>query len=209
MAGYAALKDVPFDFIGMLDADIVLPHDYYRRVIDLFEKDPALGMAGGFVYEKEGAVYKSRKYNRRRIRLPGAIQLFRREAFDRIGGIAPLEYGGHDWLAEIHGSHAQELETSIVDSMTVGSPSLAANRHIPRVHCAVLIGRGGWTIPLGSHPVYRTPQVCKANLCGDPFVWEAFSSVCGIRVFLAQGRSTGRLGMKSQNYRARIRSSRG
>ena len=64
MAGYGALKDVAFDFVGMLDADIVLPPDYYCSVLDLFVKHPALGMAGGFIYENRDGAYRSRKYNR-------------------------------------------------------------------------------------------------------------------------------------------------
>ena len=173
MAGYAALKDVPFDFIGMLDADIVLPHDYYRRVIDLFEKDPALGMAGGFVYEKEGAVYKSRKYNRRHS-VSGAIQMFRREAFDQIGGIAQLKYGGHDWLAEIqvrmHGWSSIAIPELEVHHLRQTGYSA---HPLPRTY-----REGQMDYSLGSHPLYELFK-CVRRIPGRPFLVGGFTRFVG------------------------------
>ncbi len=173
MAGYAALKNVSFDFIGMLDADIVLPDDYYRSVIDLFEKDPALGMAGGFIYEKEEGVYKSRQFNRRHS-VAGAIQMFRREVFERVGGIAQLKYGGHDWLAEIkvrmYGWNSiaiPELEVHHLRQTGVSAHPLRR---------AYREGRMDYSV--GSHPLYELFK-CVGRIPGKPFGVGAFTRFAG------------------------------
>ena len=42
-AGYARLKDLEFDLIGNLDADITLPMDFYEFLLGKFEAMPKLG----------------------------------------------------------------------------------------------------------------------------------------------------------------------
>src|SRR4051812_37332053 len=48
--GLAELADLPWAFIGNLDADISLRADYYKGILREFEKDPRLGIAGGMVH---------------------------------------------------------------------------------------------------------------------------------------------------------------
>jgi len=37
--GYEKVKGVEFDYIGILDADVTLPDDYYEKIISEFQKD--------------------------------------------------------------------------------------------------------------------------------------------------------------------------
>src|SRR3970040_1628052 len=47
--------DENYDVIVKLDADLILPNNYFETVLNIFEEDPAIGMAGGFAYiEKNG-----------------------------------------------------------------------------------------------------------------------------------------------------------
>jgi glycosyltransferase involved in cell wall biosynthesis len=94
------LEDVSFEFIGNLDADITLESTYFEHLIARFDGSPRLGLAGGFVQEKEGESYQSRRSNRV-YSVAHAAQLVRRECFEGIGGYAVLEYGGEDWHAQI------------------------------------------------------------------------------------------------------------
>ena len=157
------MKDVSFDFIGMLDADIVLPPDYYSSVLDLFVKDPALGLAGGFIYEKHQGIYKSRKGNRRSS-VAGAIQLFRREAFERIGGIAQLQYGGHDWLAEI--------QVRMYGWTSIAVPELEVH-HLRQTGSSAhplrdSYRQGKMDYSVGSHPVFELFK-CARRAPAKPF----------------------------------------
>lgn len=173
MAGYAALKGSQFDFIGMLDADIVLPNGYYDSIIDLFACNPALGLAGGFIYEKEDGVYQSRKFNRESS-VAGAIQVFRRDVFETIGGIAQLKYGGHDWLAEI------QVRMHGWTSMAV--PDLQVH-HLRRTGSSAHPLRDGYRqgkmdYSLGSHPLFELAK-CAARITGRPLCIGALTRFTG------------------------------
>jgi poly-beta-1,6-N-acetyl-D-glucosamine synthase len=99
--GYEHLRNLRYDFIGILDADITFEFDYYAKLLDQFRKSPQLGLTGGFIYEDRLGVFTSRRSNRT-FSVAGAVQLFRKECYEQIGGICPLRYGGEDWCAEVN-----------------------------------------------------------------------------------------------------------
>jgi GT2 family glycosyltransferase len=100
MTGYDRLKSLEYGFIGILDADISLEPNYYCKLLYQFRDDFKLGLTGGFIYEETRGVFTSRRSNRA-FSVAGATQFYRRECFDRIGGILSLRYGGADWCAEV------------------------------------------------------------------------------------------------------------
>lgn len=87
-----------YDFIGNLDADITFAPDYYRDIIRAFS-DERLGLAGGVIYELIGNAFVPQKNSLESV--AGALQLFRRECFEDIGGYIPISAGGIDAAAEI------------------------------------------------------------------------------------------------------------
>ncbi|MFQ5741527.1 MAG: glycosyltransferase [Acidobacteriota bacterium] len=95
-AGREALEETDFDLLGILDADISLPLDYYRRITAKFCEQPRLGIAGGVVRAHDNPTGKL-AFSSRHVR--GAVQLFRRKCFEEIGGFLPLENGGEDAVA--------------------------------------------------------------------------------------------------------------
>lgn len=97
--GMKLLEGIPSKFIGNLDADISIAPSYFSDLMTKFEREPGLGIAGGFVYEEEGGVFRSRSSNRV-YSVAHAAQLVRRECYEAIGGYAVLEYGGEDWHAQ-------------------------------------------------------------------------------------------------------------
>jgi len=98
---YEYLKKYDFEFIGILDGDVSFDKKYYEKIINKFNDNPKLGISGGYIYEEDSdAIYTSRKTNRERC-VAGAVQMFRRECFERSGGLYPIRYGGEDTLAEI------------------------------------------------------------------------------------------------------------
>lgn len=102
--GLARAQLAGFDFIGNLDADIELPADYYATMLRHFASDPALGIAGGVVHSCIDGAYVDQKIAPDSV--AGAVQLFRRECFESIGGYRPLPRGGIDAAAEIQARHA-------------------------------------------------------------------------------------------------------
>ena len=100
-SGIARLKDERYAFLGNLDADITLEPSYFRLLLDKFRMDPELGLAGGSIYDKcPDGVFRYRRTNSV-TSVAHAVQLFRRECFDALGGAYRLlPYGGPDTYAE-------------------------------------------------------------------------------------------------------------
>lgn len=98
--GFKRLEGLDYEFIGNLDADVSFDPDYYERVLTAFAGDPGLGVAGGVIHDRIGDAWV-RQVTQTRWSVAGAVQLFRRECFEAIGGYLPLELGGIDAVAEI------------------------------------------------------------------------------------------------------------
>ena len=94
---YAQVKDLEFDFIGNLDADVTLQPDYYERVFERMGKDPHLGVAGGVIWDKTGETYKRSISGEHHT--PGAVMLFRRRCLEDVGGVHPVSVAGEDSIA--------------------------------------------------------------------------------------------------------------
>ena len=81
--GYAALEE-DYDVIVKLDADLVIPNNYFEAIISHFKSDDAIGMVGGFAYiEKNGKWILENLTNNDHIR--GAFKAYRKQCFLEIG----------------------------------------------------------------------------------------------------------------------------
>jgi hypothetical protein len=95
-AGYAKLRDVPYDLIGNLDADLSFDEEHFTFLLDKFGELPDLGLAGTLLLEG-GACPDYRFSDIQHV--SGSCQLFRRECFEDVGGYRPVEGGGMDCIA--------------------------------------------------------------------------------------------------------------
>lgn len=85
--GFETLDD-SYDIIVKLDADLILPNNYFERIIEMFHKDLQIGMVGGFAYiEKNGEWILENLTDKDHIR--GAFKAYRKECFSQIGGLKP------------------------------------------------------------------------------------------------------------------------
>ena len=85
--GYEQL-DGSYDFIVKLDADLILPPNYFETIIRIFQSDSEIGMAGGFAYiEKNGDWILENLTDKDHIR--GAFKAYRKACFEQIGGLKP------------------------------------------------------------------------------------------------------------------------
>jgi glycosyltransferase involved in cell wall biosynthesis len=87
LAGYETV-DTDYDIIVKLDADLILPPDYFEKILDIFKQDEKAGMAGGFAYiDKNGNWVLESLTDKDHIR--GAFKAYRKECFLQIGGLKP------------------------------------------------------------------------------------------------------------------------
>lgn len=96
-AGYAKVRDLDFDVIGNIDADITFEDEHFSFLLARFAEDPRLGVAGTAYVENSSSAYNYDIVNIEDV--SGACQMFRRECFEDIGGYIPIKGGGIDLTA--------------------------------------------------------------------------------------------------------------
>ena len=80
--------DEQYDIIVKADADLIFPSNYFETIIQHFQSDSKIGMAGGFAYiEKNGDWILENLTDKDHIR--GAFKAYRKETFKQIGGLKP------------------------------------------------------------------------------------------------------------------------
>jgi glycosyltransferase involved in cell wall biosynthesis len=159
---YELLKHEAFDFVGNLDADVGLPPDYYARMLQEFGLAPSLGLAGGLVHDVEGETLI--RHNSNVNSVAGAVQLFRREVYDMIGGYQPSAVGGIDTIAEVSTRmHGWTVRTFPDVTVRHHRPMGTASRGV----LAASWRRGRMDYRLGYDPVFHL-LMCAAHALDRP-----------------------------------------
>ena len=173
LAGYKKLRHEKFDLIGNLDADITFDKHYYQKIIKQFLEDPNLGIGGGDVYDYyDNQLHKVPCYYES---VFGAVQMFRKECYDQIGGLQPIRIGGEDTVAEVmarkHGWKTQTFpEIKVKHHRRTGTEG--ANVYAARFR------QGKKDYLLGYHPLFTTVRCCY-RVFETPYVLGGFLRLGG------------------------------
>ena len=114
----AGLKkiDQPFDFIVQLDADVILPSNYFEVMSQIFSNHPRVGIAGGFFYELSATGEWLLNHPMDKDHIRGAFKAYTKSCFETIGGLRNAM--GWDTLDELLARyHGYDLYTE--DSLKV------------------------------------------------------------------------------------------
>jgi glycosyltransferase involved in cell wall biosynthesis len=98
-AGWMKTKDLDYQVIVSLDADISFDADYFSFLLSKLAADSTLGLVGTPFQETSGQTYDYRFVSIEHV--SGACQVFRRECFEEIGGYLPVKGGSIDHIAVI------------------------------------------------------------------------------------------------------------
>jgi len=113
-AGYQCVKDIHFDVLGNLDADVSFEPEHFEYLITKMGENARLGVAGAPF--REGDYQYDYRYSNIE-NVWGGCQLFRRECFDAIGGYVPLKGGCIDHVAVVsarfHGWQTQTFPEKV------------------------------------------------------------------------------------------------
>jgi glycosyltransferase involved in cell wall biosynthesis len=162
------------DYVAVLDADMTLDPDYYQRIIERFEQDPRLGVAGGMVLEQVGDRFVS-STNDPQWSVRGAVQVFRRACFEQVGGYFPSRVGGVDAIAEVmarmRGYTVRTFpETRAYHRRRTGTAGQSLTRSVFR--------RGIQNYVLGYHPLFMLAR-CLSRAGEKPYVLRGLTLASG------------------------------
>jgi biofilm PGA synthesis N-glycosyltransferase PgaC len=175
-AGYAAMKNVEYEMIGSLDADISFDEDYFSYLLRKLAEDPTLGLVGTPYQENANPIYDYRFVSIEHV--SGACQLFRRECFEGIGGYVPVKGGGVDHIAVVT-SRMKGWKTR-----TFTEKICLHHRTMGTAQRSVLLARfkvGSLDYALGGHPIWeffraiyqmtRRPFVLGGLMLAAGYLW--------------------------------------
>jgi glycosyltransferase involved in cell wall biosynthesis len=113
--GYEYVKDLDYDFIVKLDADLTLPENYFAKIAQEFKENPKLGMAGGYCVNIDDNGGKTREVAAD-YHIRGAFKSIRKECWNEIGGFKPvLGWDGLDEMeAMFYGWQTKNLELEVI-----------------------------------------------------------------------------------------------
>ena len=154
-AGYARLKELEFDLVGNLDADITMEPDYYAFLLGKFSELPKLGVAGTpFVEDANDLGKHTYAHGAANLEhVSGACQLFRRRCFEEVGGYVPIKGGAIDWIAVTTARMKGWQTRTFVEKVCFHHRQIGTGNHSPlmvRFH----YGRKAYYV--GGHPVWES-----------------------------------------------------
>lgn len=175
LQGYELVKDYPYDYLVILDADITLCPNYYEEIFNRFEINPDLGIATGVYWEEVNG--KFIEANIDRMSTPKALQVFRRECYEQIGGYIPCKNGGEDSCAEIiarmHGWKTWSFpEIKVIHNRPVGTGD-------GKTILQARFRQGLTDYCLATHPVFMLAKCVRRCLIENPFFLSGPARLAG------------------------------
>jgi biofilm PGA synthesis N-glycosyltransferase PgaC len=158
-----------YSHVMKLDGDVELQPDYLRRLMERFEADQALGLAGGVLDEPvEGGM---RRIRIARNHVHGALKCWSAECFAAIGGVQ--ERLGWDTIdetyARMRGFHTVSYEDLVgIHHRPIGSADGTLRGHARHGECAYIGHHTLWWVALRAFRVARRPP---RVLSGAAFVY--------------------------------------
>lgn len=148
-AGCERVKDLKYDIIGNLDADMSFDRDLFGFLMSKFAGNPKLGVAGPPFTEGKGT-YDFRFSSVEHV--SGACQLFRRECFEAIGGYTPMKGGGIDVLAVLTARMKGWQTRTFPEKVCFHHRSMGSAKHSA---ATVSLKLGQKDYMLGRHPLWQ------------------------------------------------------
>jgi poly-beta-1,6-N-acetyl-D-glucosamine synthase len=178
-AGYERVKNLEYDIVGNLDADISFDEDYFSFLLAQFAVNQRLGVAGTPFIE-DGRHYDFRFASLDHV--SGACQLFRKECFEQIGGYAPLKGGGIDWTAvttaRMKGWTTRTFpDKTCTHHRTIGtgnSSALSANFRYGQKNY-ILGGHPLWNLFRAFYLMTKKPYIVGGLLTFAGFAWASMT----------------------------------
>lgn len=172
-AGYRLLKDLAYDIVGNLDADISFDPYYFEFLLLKFQEDTKLGVAGTPFMENGYSTLTDSFEGEKHV--AGGCQLFRRECFEEIGGYIPVKGGGIDWIAVTTARMKGWTTRSFKEKHFFHHRSLGTAKSN---HMASMFNYGRKDYYLGGHPLWELIRVMY-RMKKKPYLANGFVLMAG------------------------------
>jgi glycosyltransferase involved in cell wall biosynthesis len=172
-AGYARLRDLRYEAIGSLDADISFDDDYFSFLLQKLAENPRLGLVGTPFRERSNETYDYRFASIEHV--SGACQLFRRQCFDAIGGYVPIKGGGVDQFMVVSARmKGWKTRTFTEKACLHHRPMGTAQQNVLRAKFSA----GVKDYAFGNHPVWELFRI-PYQMTKPPLIVGAIMLMCG------------------------------
>lgn len=172
-AGLAAFGHEAADtpFLGNIDGDVTFAPGFYATLMERMTADPALGLAGGFIYHSsEGREWP---YFINPEVVGGPIQFFRRAAWDAIGGYIP--WGQEDSIVQMalrmHGWKIRSFP-----DLRVGHHKTPKEKKKSPLRGRFHTGKMEWAMRY--HPLYEAAK-CASTVTRSPVILGSVAHFAG------------------------------
>jgi biofilm PGA synthesis N-glycosyltransferase PgaC len=163
-AGYERVKDLDFDVVGNLDADVSFEPALFEHLMRRMAESPGLGVAGAPF--REGTFQYDYRYTNIE-NVWGGCQMFRRACFESIGGYMPLKGGCIDHVAvlsaRLHGWQTRTFTEHVCMHHRVMGTALHGG-----LKAKVRAGAKDYSV--GNHPLWQAFRMCY-QLSRPPLVF--------------------------------------
>jgi biofilm PGA synthesis N-glycosyltransferase PgaC len=154
-AGYARVKDLPFEIVGSLDGDLSFDREYFLFLLAKLAENPELGLVGTPFQDGPNKTYDYRFVSIEHV--SGACQLFRRQCFEDIGGYKPVKGGGIDHIAVLTARMKGWKTRTFTEKMSIHHrPMGTAERGTFKARFKT----GSLDYALGGHPLWELFRTC-------------------------------------------------
>ena len=181
-AGYARLKDLDYEAIASLDADITFDEHYFSLLLGKLAEDRALGLVGTPFQDGSNPIYDYRFVNIEHV--SGACQLFRRECFEQIGGYVPVKGGCIDHIAVLSARMKGWKTRTFTEKVCLHHREMGTAQH-GVLKAKFAIGRKDYSV--GYHPLWelfrglyqmtKKPLVIGGLAVVSGYLWSAIRRV--------------------------------
>ncbi|MGC1424972.1 MAG: glycosyltransferase family A protein [Terracidiphilus sp.] len=163
-AGQERLSGIDFKIIGNLDADVTLDPKHFEFLMNRFQEDPDLGVAGT-IFREPGYCSETDSFEGQNY-VSGQCQIFRRECFEAIGGYQPSKAGGIDWMA-VTTARMMGWKTRSFREMCFYHHRVLGTAETSKIGKSFAYGKKDYY--MGGHPLWETVR-CSYQLLTRPYV---------------------------------------
>jgi len=149
-AGLARVKDLPYEVVACLDADISFEPEYFEFLLTKLAQDSELGIIGTPYKDVTSEIYDYRFVSPDHV--SGACQVFRRSCYEEIGGYVVAKGGAIDSIASLTARLRGWKTRTFTDKICLHHRVIGSAQYGP-IGSRFNLGKRDYAV--GNHPLWQ------------------------------------------------------